>query len=67
MWCPNYCPTQLPFHLPPGFHIDPYHGEDAANVMADFFERSLKVGSRGAAPLSGLLESLEHLLRSMLG
>lgn len=21
-----------------GFHIDPYHGDEAANLMADFFE-----------------------------
>ena len=28
-----------------GFQIDPYHGEDAAETMADFFERCASDGS----------------------
>lgn len=34
----RYIPPPPPTPLP-GFHIDPYHGDMSANVMADFFER----------------------------
>ncbi|KIY99116.1 hypothetical protein MNEG_8846 [Monoraphidium neglectum] len=32
-------PSEIIRHGRSGFHIDPYHGEQAANLMADFFER----------------------------
>lgn len=37
------CPT-LPH--PAGFHIDPYHGNAAADLMADFFEKCAQVRGR---------------------
>lgn len=36
-------PTHPPHPPPSGFHIDPYHGAEAAELMADFFERCAKV------------------------
>ncbi len=36
-------------HHPPGFHIDPYHGDENAELMADFFERCQRVGGGGRA------------------
>jgi sucrose synthase len=32
-------PAEIIEHGISGFHIDPYHPEQAANLMADFFER----------------------------
>lgn len=31
-------PAEIIEHGKSGFHIDPYHGEQAADLMADFFE-----------------------------
>ena len=33
---------QIIVHGTSGFHIDPYHGEQAAEIMADFFEAASK-------------------------
>ena len=35
----NGGPAEIIKHRKSGFHIDPYHGAAAADVMADFFER----------------------------
>ncbi len=35
-------PSEIIVDQESGFHIDPYHGEDAANIMADFFEKCEK-------------------------
>ncbi|PSC73946.1 sucrose synthase [Micractinium conductrix] len=35
-------PSEIIKHKKSGFHIDPYHGAEAADLMADFFERSQK-------------------------
>lgn len=32
-------PAEIVVNKKSGFHIDPYHGEQAANTIADFFER----------------------------
>lgn len=33
-----YRPAEIIEHDKSGFHIDPYHGQKAADLMADFFE-----------------------------
>jgi glycosyltransferase involved in cell wall biosynthesis len=33
---------QIIVHKKSGFHIDPYHGQAAAELMADFFENASK-------------------------
>ncbi|KAF5748391.1 sucrose synthase [Tripterygium wilfordii] len=33
-------PAEIIVHGKSGFHIDPYHGEQAANTLVDFFEKS---------------------------
>lgn len=35
-------PVEIIEHATSGFHIDPYHGEAAADLMADFFEKCTK-------------------------
>lgn len=35
-------PSEIIKHKKSGFHIDPYHGAEAAELMADFFERCAK-------------------------
>lgn len=32
-------PAEIVQHGQSGFHIDPYHGDAAAEVMADFFDK----------------------------
>jgi len=34
----NSGPSEIIKNGKSGFHIDPYHGDDAANLLADFFE-----------------------------
>ena len=34
--------VQIVVHKKSGFNIDPYHGDAAADLMADFFEQSAK-------------------------
>eukprot|EP00850_Spirogloea_muscicola_P009246 SM000051S17606 [mRNA] locus=s51:737018:741274:+ [translate_table: standard] len=41
-----------------GFHIDPYHGEAAAELMADFFEESAKDTSKWEAISKGGLKRI---------
>ncbi|KAL4859385.1 Sucrose synthase 3 [Chlorella vulgaris] len=36
-------PSEIIKHKKSGFHIDPYHGAESADLMADFFERCAKV------------------------
>lgn len=36
--CPSG-PAEIIVDQESGFHIDPYHGEQAADLMADFFEK----------------------------
>eukprot|EP00879_Flechtneria_rotunda_P003731 GHRR01003969.1.p1 GENE.GHRR01003969.1~~GHRR01003969.1.p1 ORF type:complete len:403 (+),score=134.37 GHRR01003969.1:1581-2789(+) len=38
----NGGPSEIIKHGKSGFHIDPYHGTAAADIMADFFERCTK-------------------------
>lgn len=38
----NGGPAEIIKHRKSGFHIDPYHGAAAADLMADFFERCAK-------------------------
>lgn len=38
----NGGPAEIIKHRKSGFHIDPYHGVDAAELMADFFEKAAK-------------------------
>ena len=40
-------PSELIKHGINGFHIDPYHGEEAANVIAEFFEKSKNSRGKG--------------------
>ncbi|KAK4769248.1 hypothetical protein SAY86_027398 [Trapa natans] len=35
----NGGPAEIIVHGKSGFHIDPYHGEQAANLLVDFFEK----------------------------
>ncbi|KAI3433440.1 hypothetical protein D9Q98_003254 [Chlorella vulgaris] len=35
-------PSEIIKHKKSGFHIDPYHGAESADLMADFFERCAK-------------------------
>lgn len=41
----NGGPAEIIKHRKSGFHIDPYHGAAAADIMADFFERAASDGS----------------------
>ncbi len=34
-------PAEIIKHKKSGYHIDPYHGEQASDLMADFFNRCL--------------------------
>ncbi|ERN00657.1 hypothetical protein AMTRI_Chr13g117070 [Amborella trichopoda] len=38
----NGGPAEIIVHGSSGFHIDPYHGDKAAELMVDFFEKSKK-------------------------
>ncbi|WIA12982.1 hypothetical protein OEZ85_006594 [Tetradesmus obliquus] len=38
----NGGPSEIIKHGKSGFHIDPYHGEAAANIIADFFDKCAK-------------------------
>ena len=38
----NGGPAEIIVNKKSGFHIDPYHGPSAADLMADFFERAVK-------------------------
>ena len=42
-----------------GFHIDPYHGEAAAELMADFFKKCSKEKGHWSEISSGAIERIE--------
>ena len=46
-------------HNKSGFNIDPYHGNAAAELMADFFEESKKDPERWDAISRGSLERIK--------
>ena len=50
---------QIVVHKTSGFNIDPYHGDAAAELMADFFEQSAKDPEHWNAISRGSLERIK--------
>lgn len=60
--CPDWaglCVTQIVVHKKSGFNIDPYHGDAAAELMADFFEQSAQDPEQWNAISRGSLERVK--------
>jgi sucrose synthase len=51
-------PVEIIQHGKSGFHIDPYHGDKAATLMADFFEDAVKDRTRWDEISQGALERI---------
>lgn len=53
-----YRPAEIIEHRKSGFHIDPYHGEKAANLMVEFFEAVHKDEQKWIELSEGALERI---------
>ncbi|GAA0166644.1 hypothetical protein LIER_21754 [Lithospermum erythrorhizon] len=53
-------PAEIIVHGKSGFHIDPYNGEQAADLLADFFEKCKKEPSYWAEISKGGLQRIEE-------
>lgn len=51
-------PVEIIEHSKSGFHIDPYHGENAAELMADFFEKCAKEKGQWDEVSKGAIERI---------
>ncbi|XP_055800645.1 sucrose synthase [Solanum dulcamara] len=53
-------PAEIIVHGKSGFHIDPYHGEQAADLLADFFEKCKKDPSHWETISMGGLKRIQE-------
>ncbi|KAG5569550.1 hypothetical protein H5410_059316 [Solanum commersonii] len=53
-------PAEIIVHGKSGFHIDPYHGEQAADLLADFFEKCKKEPSHWETISTGGLQRIQE-------
>lgn len=53
-------PAEIIVHGKSGFHIDPYHGEQAADLLADFFEKCKKEPSHWETISTGGLKRIQE-------